>query len=149
MNDLIETHLREHGFYVSTTVGVSMKPMLKTRRDRVVIKPLNGERLKRLDLPLYRLPNGKYVLHRVIAVKDGYYIMRGDNTYAKEKIAEDQILGVMTEFYRKDRHVLADNRKYRAYAEVWQWIYPIRFVWHYFYLFCSRVKNKLFPKKAK
>ncbi len=149
MNELIETHLREHGFYVSTTVGVSMKPMLKTRRDRVVIKPLNGERLKRLDLPLYRLPSGKYVLHRVIAVKDGYYIMRGDNTYAKEKITEAQILGVMTEFYRKDRHVFADNRKYRAYAEVWQWIYPIRFVWHHFYLFCARVKNKLFPKKAK
>ena len=88
MNDSIETQLAENGFYVSTTVGVSMRPMLRNRRDRIILRPVGEERLCKWDLPLYRRPDGKYVLHRIIGVEDGYYIIRGDNTYAKEKVPE-------------------------------------------------------------
>ncbi len=148
MRESIETQLREEGFYVSTTVGISMRPMLRTRRDRVILRALNeGERLRRLDLPLYRLPNGKYVLHRIIGVRDGYYIIRGDNTYVKEKVPDEWILGVMTEFYRGDHHVMAESRGYRLYARVWQWIYPLRSFFHRLRLLASRVKHKIFKKK--
>lgn len=129
MNYEIEKQLKENGFYVSTTVGISMWPMLKNRRDRVIIRPLHeGERLSRFDLPLYRRRDGKYVLHRVIGVKDGYYIIRGDNTYIKETVKDEQIIGVMSEFYRKNRHIFADNKKYHAYIRFWHLIYPFRFV---------------------
>ena len=49
MNTNIENQLREQGFHVSTTVGHSMRPMLRDRCDRVIIKPLGTERLKKYD----------------------------------------------------------------------------------------------------
>ena len=154
MNDSIETQLAENGFYVSTTVGVSMRPMLRNRRDRVILRPVGEERLCKWDLPLYRRPDGKYVLHRIIGVEDGYYIIRGDNTYVKEKVPDAWIIGVVSEFYRGDRHVTADNKGYRRYAAFWHAIYPIRKPLYHARLFAARVKNKLcreirklFPRK--
>ena len=47
------------------TVGDSMEPMLRNRKDTIIIEPVHG-RLKRYDLPLYRRPDGKYVLHRIL-----------------------------------------------------------------------------------
>lgn len=138
MNDSIEARLAEDGYYVSTTVGVSMKPMLRNRRDRVVILPVGDTPLQKWDLPLYRAPDGKYLLHRIIGIReDGIYIVRGDNTYQREYVPHEAILGVMTEFYRGKRHILATNKNYRRYAAFWNAIYPLRrvcrtpiFWWH-------------------
>lgn len=147
MSDSIERQLAEAGFYVSTTVGVSMRPMLRNRHDRVIIRPVGEKRLQKYDLPLYRRPDGKYVLHRIIGVEDGYYVIRGDNTYIKEKVPDSWIIGVMSEFYRGDRHVMADDKRYRRYAAFWQGIYPLRKPFHTLHMLGARVKRKIFPKK--
>jgi len=146
MTNAIERQLAEAGYYVSTTVGASMRPMLRNRSDRVIIRPVEG-RLSKWDLPLYKRPDGKYVLHRVIGVKDGYYIIRGDNTFAKEIVPDEWILGVVTEFYRGDRHVMADDKGYRRYAAFWHAIYPLRWMLHSMRLLASKIKRKLFRGK--
>ncbi len=125
----IEDQLAKQGFHVSTTVGMSMYPMLRNRRDRIVVVPVGEKTLGKYDLPLYKRADGKYVLHRIIGVKDGLYIIRGDNTYVKEYVPKDWVLGYVSEFYRKDHHVLASSRTYRAYAALWNAIYPAR--WGY------------------
>lgn len=138
MSESIEARLAQDGFYVTTTVGVSMKPMLRNRRDRVVISPVDDKPLQKWDLPLYRTADGKYLLHRIIGVReDGVYLVRGDNTYRIEAIPHDAIVGVMSEFYRGKRHVSASNKHYRRYAAFWNAIYPLRcfcrtpiFWWH-------------------
>ncbi len=150
MNGSIEEQLKREGFYVSTTVGTSMRPMLRNRHDRVILRAVGEEEiLSKYDLPLYLRPDGKYVLHRIIGVRDGYYIIRGDNTYQKEKIPREWILGVVTEFYRGKRHVLSSARSYRIYAAVWQTIYPIRLPLYKLRLLAGKIKRKLFPKKQK
>lgn len=111
----IEEILAEQGVYVGPTVGVSMLPMLKNRRDTIVVKP-KTERLKRLDVALYRRGND-YVLHRVLAPIDGGYLIRGDNCYADERIPEEDVFGVLTEFFRKDKHIYCTDEKYLRYAE--------------------------------
>ena len=111
----IEEVLQVKGSYIGPTVGVSMLPMLKNRRDTIVVKP-KTERLKRLDVALYRRGDA-YVLHRVIQPIDGAYIIRGDNCYADEYIPEDDVFGVLTEFFRKDKHCLCTDEKYLRYAE--------------------------------
>ncbi len=111
----IEEVLALEGKYVGPTVGVSMLPMLKNRRDTIVVKPKTG-RLKRLDVALYRRGND-YVLHRVLEPIDGGYIIRGDNCYSLEKIPEDDVFGVLTEFFRKDKHYFCTDKKYLRYAE--------------------------------
>ena len=148
MSESIEKQLQEEGFYVSTTVGVSMKPMLRNRRDRVILRPVKaGEILFKYDLPLYRRPDGKYVLHRIIGVCDGYYIIRGDNTFVKEKIPEEWILGYVSEFYRGEKHIFSNQKSYRFYAVLWQKLYFLRLLLHKARCLAGRVKRKLLPKK--
>ena len=142
-NANIEQQLAEQGYYVSTTVGWSMFPMLRNRKDRIVVLPVGKERLKKYDLPLYRLPDGKYILHRIIDVKEGKYIIRGDNTYVKEHIPDEWILGYVSEFYRADRHVLSTSRWYRAYAVFWRLIYPLRWLFVKAKGFARRCLGKL------
>ena len=49
----IEDVLAREGVYVGTTAGVSMWPLLRHRRDTVVVEPCAG-RLRVHDVPLYR-----------------------------------------------------------------------------------------------
>lgn len=149
MNHNIEEQLASEGFYVSTTVGWSMFPMLRNRRDRVVIHPVGAGRLKKYDLPLYRRPDGKYILHRIIGVRDGYYIIRGDNTYRKERVPDEWILGYVTEFYRNGKHKTAQGKGYRFYARFWNFLFPVRFVAFHLIRFAARVKHKLFGSRKK
>ena len=111
----IEDAVAEQGVYIGPTVGVSMLPMLKNRRDTIVVKP-KTERLKRLDVALYKRGDD-YVLHRVLAPVEGGYIIRGDNWYADENVPEEAVFGVLTEFFRKDKHILCTDKKYLRYAE--------------------------------
>lgn len=111
----IEEVLTEKGVYVGPTVGVSMLPMLKNRRDTIVVRPKN-ERLKPLDVALYKRGDC-YVLHRVLQVIDGGYFIRGDNCYSDETVPEDLVIGVLTEFFRKGKHVYCTDEKYIKYAK--------------------------------
>ena len=120
----IEDVLVREGFFISTTVGVSMWPMLRDRRDTVVIRPVQG-RLKRFDVPLYRRGDA-YVLHRVVEVRPDSYVMLGDNCIGKERgITDDQVVGVLDSFYRGGRLVRLDARGYRAYVRAWCAFHPV------------------------
>ena len=115
----LEEELRSGNTCVSTTVGDSMEPMLRNRRDTIVLKPVTGA-LKRYDLPLYRRPNGQYVLHRILHVKKDGYVICGDNRWWKEyPVPQDWILGVVIEFYRGEKHIYVTDWKYRLYVHLW------------------------------
>ena len=107
--------LQETGIYVGPTVGTSMLPMLKNRRDTIVVKA-KTERLNPLDVALY-MRDGKYILQRVLSVVDGGYIIRGDNCYADEIVPEETVIGVLTEFFRKNTHYYCTDEKYLRYAK--------------------------------
>lgn len=111
----IEDVLKEKGVYIGPTVGVSMLPMLKNRRDTIVVKP-KTERLKALDVALYKRGDA-YVLHRVLQPIEGGYLIRGDNCYSDEHIPEDDVFGVLTEFFRKDKHYFCTDEKYLKYVK--------------------------------
>lgn len=127
----IEEQLGRDGYLVSTTVGYSMWPMLKNRRDRVIIRSYGeGEAPKQNDLILYRRRDGKHVLHRALWVDESCCITRGDNTYYLEEVKHKQILGKVTEFYRKDRHHTVNSGFYKAYVWVWRILFPLRALLH-------------------
>ena len=111
----IEEILSLKGKYIGPTVGVSMEPMLKNRRDTIVVVA-KEERLKPLDVALYKRGED-YVLHRVIAVTDNGYIIRGDNCYADERVPEKAVIGVLTEFFRKDKHFYCTDKRYLSYVK--------------------------------
>ncbi len=140
----IEEQLATQGAYVSTTVGVSMKPMLRNRRDRIILLPVGERTLSKWELPMYRRPDGKYVLHRIIGVRDDHYIIRGDNTYVREIVPKEWVLGYVSEFYRGEKHILSTSRSYRFYAAFWHTVYPIRWFFHKLRLLGIAIKRKLF-----
>lgn len=124
-NRQIEDVLREEGMFVSTTVGVSMYPMLRNRKDTIIVMPYEG-RLKKYDVPLYKR-GSSYILHRIIEVRPDSYVIRGDNCIQKEYgITDEQILGVLTGFYRGAKKVNMDGIGYKLYARLWPFLYPIR-----------------------
>lgn len=124
----IEDVLKEEGLFVSTTVGVSMYPMLRNRRDTIIVRPYEG-RLKKYDVPLYKR-NSDYILHRIIEVRPDSYVICGDNCAQKEYgITDEQILGVLVGFYRGSKQVNMDGWRYRLYVRVWCALYPIRRIW--------------------
>ncbi len=98
--------------------GISMLPMLRQGVDSVVLSAL-PERLKRYDLPLYQRENGKYVLHRVVEVGDTYTCL-GDNQFDKEPgLKHDQMIGLVTAFYRGEKYHSVDELGYKIYCRVW------------------------------
>ena len=147
MNTNIEENLKESGIHVSTTAGYSMYPMLRNRRDRVIIRPVGEKKLRRYDLPLYKRPSGQYVLHRIVGVRKDHYLIRGDNTYVLEHVPFDWVLGYVTEFYREDRHVLSSSRWYRFYACMWHVFYPVRWFVHKAKSFARLVVRKIRGRK--
>ena len=87
---------------VYTNVGRSMMPLLRQRRDLLIIEKKPPGRLKKYDVPLYKRGK-KYILHRIVKVtEDGYVIIGDNNTFYEYDITDDQILGVLTGFVRND-----------------------------------------------
>ena len=125
-----EQTLQTEGVLFYRIEGVSMQPMLRQKRDTVVIRPPQG-RLHRLDVALYRRNNGKYVMHRIVRVLPDGYVIRGDNCFFDETdITDREIIGVLTAFVRKGKEHAATDRLYRLYARLWVRFYPVRRVLH-------------------
>ena len=102
-----------------------MYPMLRNRRDTIVVKPYEG-RLKKYDVPLYKSGNN-YVLHRIIEVLPDSYVIRGDNCINKEYgITDQDILGVLVAFHRDGKEVNMSGIGYRAYVVFWCHTHEIR-----------------------
>lgn len=105
------------GYYCATVHGYSMYPLLCNHRDSVYIEKANS--YKKYDVVLFERPNGKLVLHRIIKIKNGVYYFCGDNDFVIEKVAEQQFIGKMTEFSRKDKEYTINNFWYKLYTRVW------------------------------
>ena len=106
-------------------VGVSMLPMLRMGKDAVELAPL-PEKLQKYDLPEYQYPSGKYVMHRVVEVREDHYICLGDNTYEYEHITQDMMVGVVSAFKRGEKRIEVDAAGYRLYCRVWCALFPVR-----------------------
>lgn len=119
-----EDLLQKDGKLVYKTKGTSMKPMLRQNRDLVIIE-VPSSRLQKYDVALYRRGES-YVLHRVIGVESDHYRIRGDNTYAVERVPFGNVIGVLTSFNRKGKTHAVTERGYRFYARFWNVIYPLR-----------------------
>ena len=121
----IEEVLKEQGMFINTTTGYSMFPMLRDRKDTIVITPYEG-RLKKFDVPLYKVED-RYILHRIIEVLPDSYVIRGDNCEMKEYgITDQDILGVLTSFYRGDKEVNMNGLGYRFYVRLWYYTFGLR-----------------------
>ena len=112
------------------TSGDSMRPMLRQHRDVVVIKRID-QSLKKGDVVLYPGQKGKYILHRIVAFKNGRCIIRGDNNYFTETdVKTDEIIGILKEFYRNGKYINCEtSKKYKIYSFYILNSYFVRYFW--------------------
>ncbi len=124
---MTETNISEllmnDGVYVSTTSGVSMYPLLRDRRDTVVIVRPEA-RLKKYDVALFKRGE-KYVLHRVVKVLEDGYLIRGDNCIERERVLERNVIGVLSEVCRGGKDLKLDGMRYKAYSRLITLFHPI------------------------
>lgn len=103
--------------------GTSMEPMLYQGRDSVVLSPVRD--IKKNDVILYQRTNGQFVLHRVIGIKNGAYVLRGDNQFIKEyPVYSHQVIAVVSAFTRNRQYTEINDRKYRFYCMMWPVVHP-------------------------
>lgn len=114
----IEQELDVHGRSFFQTVGNSMEPILHNRKSTVVIEKKRAP-LKHYDVALYHSPTDEYVLHRVIKVKHGEYLICGDNCLSMERVPEEWVIGVMVGYYEdeKNNYISCESDIYRKYLE--------------------------------
>lgn len=117
--------LSQGGSVQLTVSGCSMYPMLRDRKDAVVLR--EDPDLRRGDVILFRREDGSFVLHRIVRVKDkDTWTVCGDNQYIPETVTRQQVVAKMTEFVRAGRSCSASHAGYKAYAAVWGWLFPVR-----------------------
>ena len=145
---IVEKELSERGSFASVTKGVSMRPLFRTRRDMIVVSPIEKP-LRKYDVVLYRGEGGEYILHRIIKVKDNLCIIRGDNTYSKEYVPRERIIGVLTSYNRKGKSGSPESFSFKLYSRFWNFIYPLRYLCVKSRAFAARLYRKVFPRKNK
>ena len=135
---------------ISFTSGVSMEPLLHDKRKKnathVLIVPVTGI-CQVGDMPLALLPDGRYILHRIIRVNKKQdkviYVTRGDNCVGCEYVPQEAVYGVVREiYYKNDKTVKATDKKYQRYVKVWMRLYPIR----KFFMRCRGLVGRVYRK---
>ena len=108
--------------------GVSMLPMLRQEIDSVVLSAV-PEKLQKYDLPLYQRDDGKYILHRIVEAGETYTCI-GDNQFVAETgIRHDQMIALITGFYRGETYHSVEEPGYRLYCRFWHYSRPVRHFW--------------------
>ncbi len=120
-------YIEKNGSLTYTNVGVSMMPLLRQGKDMFIVSKRNGQRCNVGDVVLYRRPPDKYVLHRVIEVRENDYVILGDNCVKKEYgIKDEDIIAVMTGYVRNGREHNVLEKGYRLYSFLWLHTIPFR-----------------------
>ena len=129
----IEDILEKEDYYISTSVGNSMLPFLRNRKDTIVIQKAIS--YKKFDIVLYKR-NDTYVLHRIIKILPDTFHIRGDNCYYDEYVKHDDIIGVLVECYRGEKKINLNGMLYKIYVYIRINLYPFR-------LLLKKVQNKV------
>ena len=135
---------------ISFTSGVSMEPLLHDKRKKnathVLIVPVTGI-CQVGDMPLALLPDGRYILHRIIRVNKKQdkviYVTRGDNCVGCEYVPQEAVYGVVREiYYKNNKTVKVTDKGYQRYVKVWMSLYPIR----KFFMRCNGLLVRVYRK---
>lgn len=114
-----EEYLARNGSMTYTNSGRSMLPLLRQGRDLFTLEKKGPERCRIGDVVLYRAGE-KYVLHRVVQVRENDYVILGDNCVRREfGVTDADIIGVMTGFVRGGREHSVSDPGYRLYSALW------------------------------
>ena len=117
----------ERGKDVTINVkGRSMLPFLVGGRDKVVLTATKSG-LHTGDAVLAELRPGQYVLHRIIALEGEDVTLMGDgNLRGTEHCKVQDVRGIVTQYIRPNRTILAADRSLQRRIRLWRKLLPVR-----------------------
>ena len=123
---VIADTLKNGNCFTFSPKGKSMLPLIRQGIDSVKIAPITSK-LNKYDIPLYRRSNGQFVLHRIVGIRDGKYIMCGDNQHIYEYgIDDSQLIGLVTEIIRPEGVLHTTDKSYIFYSRMRIFIQSIK-----------------------
>lgn len=114
---------------IMPVTGTSMNPMLKHKKDKVILTSCDKSNLRKGDIPFYKRSNGKYVLHRIVKVNEESYDLCGDNQYIIEKnVPKNNVIAVVKAFERDGKMYRCNDIMYRMYWNLRILLIPFRYL---------------------
>lgn len=112
--------------------GWSMRPFLEHQRDKVILDSPYGAQIG--DAVLAEIVPGKFVLHRIIGIKqhaqdkdlDEITLMGDGNVNGTEQCLRKNICGIVTHYIRPNRTIPANNPNLIRNIRIWKKLLPIR-----------------------
>ncbi|MDO4385135.1 MAG: S24/S26 family peptidase [Clostridia bacterium] len=127
--------------------GESMRPLIRKGRDPVTIVPVRGA-LKTGDVVLFTLGDGRYVVHRVWKLREGFVRTLGDNCVNPEPwFPRAQVLGQVVRFSRNGHAFRLDTPAARMLGRVWMALFPMRRGYKRMRALAGRMYRRVFPRK--
>jgi len=122
---LVSEYLREGHTCEIFVKGYSMRPFIEYGRDKVKLAFTTDPQIA--DAVLAQIVPGHYVLHRVISRDGNNLVLQGDgNVCGVEHCRVSDVCGVVIEYIRPNRVILASSRRLQFWVKVWRWVRPIR-----------------------
>ena len=98
--------------------GVSMRPFLEDRRDKIVLT--RPQTAKVGDAVLAEIAPGKYVYHRIIGIEEDRITLKGDgNVYGTEQCRVEDIVASTKGLVRRERYCQPEGWAWRLYSALW------------------------------
>ena len=98
--------------------GVSMRPFLEDRRDKIVLTKLQSPKVG--DAVLAEITPGKYVYHRIIAIEGDKVTLKGDgNVWGTEECLIGNLAASTQSLIRKGKSYSPQGRVWRCYSALW------------------------------
>lgn len=105
--------------------GNSMLPFIRGGRDSVTLEAPAG--ISRGDIVLARMGQGRYVLHRVIKIKNNIVVLMGDgNCRGTEQCLRSDICGRVITIVKPHKYISTDSSCMHMAGTVWRLLLPVR-----------------------
>lgn len=106
--------------------GHSMRPLLRSDRDTVILVPYRGTALHVHDIVLFR-HGGRHILHRIVAIDGERLTIEGDGNYRiTEHATTDNVVGIARRIVRPDgRAIDCDSPRWRRLSRCWLALPPL------------------------
>lgn len=122
---LVSEKLAEGHTAVIWVKGYSMRPFIEYGRDKVKLATAAAYQVG--DAVLAEIAKGHYVLHRIVKTEGDKITLQGDgNVRGVEHCTTADIRGVVTEYIRPNRTLLADDEHLKRKIRLWRLLRPIR-----------------------
>lgn len=153
--DFMREVFESGGAFRFAPTGTSMLPLLREKRDTVLLlpPPTPPEKIKKYDVILYRRQDGKVVLHRVVGFDGDFLCLCGDGqTHIERGVAREAVLGVLCSMTRGKKDISVNAPAYRVYSVLWVALRPVRRVFRALLSrarrLCGKLKAKLRAKSG-